>query len=49
MTEQKQNSLKDLIDFFGCEGRPVSPPEFRSFWNSLTDSEKEYYKTAPLS
>ncbi len=43
------NSLKDLITFFGCEGRPVSPGEFRDFWNSLSEAEKDYYKNAPLS
>lgn len=45
----KQNSLKDLMDFFACPGRPVAPAEFREFWNSCTEAEKEYYKNAPLS
>jgi hypothetical protein len=49
MTQPKQNSLKDLIDFFGRGGRPVSPAEFRAFWESCTETEKEYYKNAPLS
>lgn len=43
------NSLKDLIAFFGTPERPVTPPEFRDFWNSLSDQEKDYYKNAPLS
>lgn len=46
---ENHNALSDLIKFFGCEGRPVSPGEFRDFWNSLTDEEKAYYKSAPLS
>lgn len=43
------NSLKDLIDYFGCEGRPVTPAEFKAFWSSLTDAEKDWYKAQPLT
>ena len=43
------NSIADLMKFFACESRPVTPSEFRDFWQSLTDQEKEYYKNAPLS
>jgi hypothetical protein len=45
---KKQNSLKDLMEAFSCPGRPVSPAEFRTFWNSCSDDEKEYYKYAQL-
>lgn len=47
--EPKRNSLKDLIAFFGCEDRPVTPVEFRTFWGSLTDDEKDYYNNVPLT
>lgn len=42
------NTLKDLILFFGCEGRPVSPAEFKAFWQSCDEEQKAYYKNAPL-
>lgn len=43
------NSLKDLVDFFSTEERPVQPSELTAFWHSLTDDEKAYYKSAQLS
>lgn len=43
------NTVKDLIKFFSEGCRPVSTAEFMDFWKSLSDSEKEYYKNAPLS
>lgn len=50
MTEpNKQNSLVELIEFFGCPGRPVTTAEFKHFWNSCSPSDKEYYKNAPLT
>lgn len=44
----ENNSLKDLMDFFGTE-QPVGPKEMGEFWKSLSDDEKEYYKSATLS
>ena len=42
------NSLKELMEFFSCPGRPVGAPEFRLFWASCSEEEKIYYKTTPL-
>lgn len=38
--------MKDVMDYFseGSE-RKVTPTEFKHFWASCTDEEKEYYKT----
>ena len=36
--------MKQIKEYFGCEGRPVSPNEMMQFWKSLTDEEKHYYK-----
>lgn len=47
--EQNHNSLKDLIGFFGTSDRPVSPAEFKKFWESCTEDQKAYYKSAPLN
>lgn len=43
-----ENSLKDIREFFGTPDRPVNPTELKEFWQSLTDEEKNYYKSAPL-
>lgn len=44
-----ENSLKEIREFLGTPDRPVSPTEMKEFWQSLTDEEKNYYKSAPLS
>lgn len=50
MTEPtKNNTPKMLMEFFSIPDRPVSASEFRVFWQSLSEAEKEYYKTVPLS
>jgi hypothetical protein len=44
------NDMKALMHFFARPGEDKVPvKEFNAFWKSLTDAEKEYYKTAPLS
>jgi len=42
------NTPLDLGRFFATEEKPVSINEFYTFWNSLTDDEKTYYRNAPL-
>jgi len=37
-----------LAGYFGDDSRPVSFKEFMEFWDSLTDSEKLYYRTTTL-
>lgn len=43
------NSVSELRDFFSIPGRPVTASEMMEFWKSLTDEEKNYYKTTPLN
>lgn len=43
------NSVADLSKQFGTEDKPVSASEFMEFWKSLSDDEKDYYKSADLS
>lgn len=43
------NTVKDLMLFFGTEDRPVKPGEFKSFWESLTEDQKAWYKSQPLA
>jgi hypothetical protein len=51
MTEEKKkgNSPKELIAYFGTEERPVQISEFRDFWQSLNEEEKEELRTAELT
>ena len=37
------NSVLALSQYFGVSGK-----EFRDFWASLTEAEKEYYRNAEL-
>lgn len=51
-------TMLQVKDFFNvplkgiCTDTPsdgvVSPAEFKNFWASLTDAEKEYYKNAEI-
>jgi hypothetical protein len=43
------NSAVQLKDYFSTPDRPVSAKEMTEFWKSLSDEEREYYKTADLS
>ena len=44
-----ENGVKELKEFFSVEGNPVSTAEMMEFWKSLTEEEKAYFKSAPLS
>ena len=44
-----ENSIVELREFFSIPGRPVSASEMMEFWKSLSDEDKVYYKSAPLS
>lgn len=41
--------LKYLVAYFSYNGRYLHPRELRVFWESLTESEKEYYRHAIYS
>jgi hypothetical protein len=43
------HSVADLKEWFGQGSRKVEAKEMMEFWKSLSDEEKEYYKTAELS
>ena len=49
MGEKTENTLRELMDAFSCEGRQVSAAEFNVFWKSCTDEQKAYYKSASLN
>lgn len=36
--------LRRLIVFFSKDGKHCRPREVKSFWESLTESEKNYYR-----
>ncbi len=44
-----RNTLGELMKYLGTPDRPVSSAEFTAFWKSLTEEEKEEYKTAKLN
>jgi hypothetical protein len=44
-----ENSVKELKDYFATDDKPIGASEFMTFWKSLDDEEKDYYKTADLS
>ena len=43
------HSVADLKDWFSTKDRPVPATEMMEFWKSLSDEEKEYFKTADLT
>jgi hypothetical protein len=42
------NTMKDLAKYFSSDDMTVSINEFMKFWESLTNEEKDYYRTAKL-
>ena len=42
------NSFKALMEFFSVPERPVKMPEFTTFWKSLDEDGKIYYRTVDL-
>jgi hypothetical protein len=47
-TKPGENSMADLRRFFATPERPVAMDEFVDFWKSLTDAEKQEFRTAKL-
>jgi hypothetical protein len=45
---EQENSIVDLKKFLGTPERPVSMQEMNDFWGSLTDEEKQEFRSAPL-
>jgi hypothetical protein len=46
--DKGENTIKELIAAFSTLQNPVGVSEYREFWNSLTDEQKAYYKTAKI-
>lgn len=46
--ELGRNSVAMLSKFFGTREKPMTGPEFREFWQSLTVDEKDYYRNVDL-
>ena len=44
----KFNTPMDLKKFFSTPEKPCASPEIMEFWKSLSEEEKDYYRTAPL-
>jgi hypothetical protein len=43
------NSFKELMEFFSKNGYSMHFMEFKEFWLSLSDEEREYYRNIDLS
>ena len=46
--EKTPNTTTMLVKYFSTPDRPVKLDEFRAFWTSLTDEDKQYFKTVNL-
>jgi hypothetical protein len=45
---EQENSLTDLKKYLSTPEQPVSTQEMYEFWTSLTDEEKEEFKSTVL-
>jgi hypothetical protein len=45
----EENSIGDIRRFFSEGAKPLQPNEFISFWQSLSDEDKQEFKHADLS
>lgn len=43
------NTVMDIEEYFTKDNREMSPDEFARFWYYLTEEERRYYRTTPLS
>jgi len=43
------NTVAELKEFFSTSAKKVDAKEMMEFWKSLSEEEKEYYKSAKLS
>lgn len=46
--KEQRNTLGELMKFFSTEDNPVGSGEFKTFWESLSDEEKDEFKNAEL-
>lgn len=40
----REASMVEMMKYFGTDTRPVSAAEFKNFWSSLSDPDKDFYK-----
>lgn len=43
-----ENTVWTIRKFFSTEDNQVTPKEMKEFWESLSEQEKEFYRTADL-
>lgn len=46
---ESENSIVDLKKFFTPEGGTMTIQEFKAEWDQLSDEEKAWFKSQPLS
>lgn len=44
-----ENTVKDLKEYFSTPENPVNAREMMDFWQSCSEDDKEYFKTADIS
>lgn len=44
-----ENKLSDLKKFFSKEGEVMTTAEFKAEWDQLSDEEKAWFKSQPLT
>jgi phosphopentomutase len=45
MNSSDHDTLSELVNFFSLDSRYCHPRELKRFWESLTESEKDYYRS----
>lgn len=48
-TDKPKNSIVDIKKYLDDEEFPITGAEFKVFWESLTEEEKDYYRNTDLS
>lgn len=46
--KKEGNSIVDIKKYLSTPEKPITNAEFTSFWNSLTEEEKQEYKNTEL-
>lgn len=49
MKKDDQNSLKDIKAYFDTKDKPLEQAEFREFWETLNEQEKDELKNMKLN
>jgi uncharacterized protein YdaT len=45
----QQNTISEIKKYFEKDAEPISTAEFNEFWKSLSEQEKEEFRTSDLS